>query len=262
MKANFKRIALGVSSLASVGVLAGLPATVGAQSTSGAQTFKANLTQLNKSGSSGTATIVLNGDTAQINANVTGVLANAPHAQHLHWAADASHTCPSATAQTNGGLLTTADAIPQYGAVDVSLTTSGDTSANSALAVKRFPTPTNSSYSYSRTITLTSAQVQHLTSGQYVFVVHGVDGNNDGKYDGSAKSSLDKSLPLEATAPTACGVVEAASTTIPSSSTGTAMTDSNNSSNNHVATDVALGLGALGTLLGVVALATAGKKSV
>jgi hypothetical protein len=41
-------------------------------------------------------------------------------------------------------------------------------------------------------------------------VVHGVDHNNDGKYDGDTKSDLDPSLPTEATDPAICGVLNAA----------------------------------------------------
>ncbi|MGH7237871.1 MAG: hypothetical protein ACREGF_05025, partial [Candidatus Saccharimonadales bacterium] len=259
-----KKLSLGASTLGSVGLLVGMVGGAAAQS-SGGQTFKADLSQLNGSGASGTATIVLNGTSADITANVTGVLAGSPHAQHLHWDAKASHTCPSASARDqNGGLLTVADAVPQYGGVDVSLTTTGDTSPNSALAITRFPAPKTSSYSYNRTITLTSDQVTHLTSGQYVFVVHGLDANNDGKYDGTAKSSLDPSLPLEATAPAACGVVTASS----NSSNGAAMHNNSSSSSGSMTTgnqhtgeiNAALTLGIIGTLLGIIAVAMAAKK--
>jgi hypothetical protein len=40
-----------------------------------------------------------------------------------------------------------------------------------------------------------------------VLVVHGVDSNRSGAYDGSLKSDLDPSLPMEATAPAACGTI-------------------------------------------------------
>ncbi|MGH7195848.1 MAG: hypothetical protein ACREGA_03660 [Candidatus Saccharimonadales bacterium] len=257
-----KKISLGASTLGTVGLLVGMVGGAAAQSssTSGSQTFKANITQLNNSGASGTSTVVLNGNKASITTNMSGVFAGAPHAQHFHWDAKAMHVCPSASATTNGGLLTTADAIPQYGAVDVSLTNTGDTSANSALAVKRFPTPKTSSYTYNRTITLTSAQVQHLTSGQYVYVVHGLDANHDGKYDGSAKSSLDKSLPLEATAPAACGVITASSN---SSNNGAAMQNNSSSTsttpvNTHNGKiNAALIFGIIGTVLGLIAMAMA-----
>ncbi|MDR7301891.1 hypothetical protein [Haloactinomyces albus] len=36
-------------------------------------------------------------------------------------------------------------------------------------------------------------------------VLHGIDPNDSSAYDGEAKSSLAPSLPLEATAPAACG---------------------------------------------------------
>jgi hypothetical protein len=40
-------------------------------------------------------------------------------------------------------------------------------------------------------------------------VVHGVDYNKDGKYDGTAKSDLDPKLPTKATDPAICGVLAA-----------------------------------------------------
>ena len=46
--------------------------------------------------------------------------------------------------------------------------------------------------------------------GQSVVVVHGVDHNDNGKYDGDTKSDLDPSLPTEATDPAICGVLAAA----------------------------------------------------
>ena len=48
-----------------------------------------------------------------------------------------------------------------------------------------------------------------------VVVTHGVDVNGSGKYDGDAKSELDPSLPLEATAPSACGELDHAQMAMP-----------------------------------------------
>jgi hypothetical protein len=49
-----------------------------------------------------------------------------------------------------------------------------------------------------------------ITRGESVVVIHGVDHNHDGKYDGTKKSDLDPSLPTEATDPAVCGVLLAA----------------------------------------------------
>jgi hypothetical protein len=43
-----------------------------------------------------------------------------------------------------------------------------------------------------------------------VLVLHGVDKDGSGTYDGDVMSDLDPSLPMEATAPAACGVLSAA----------------------------------------------------
>ena len=40
-------------------------------------------------------------------------------------------------------------------------------------------------------------------------MIHGVDYNDNGEYDGDAKSDLDDSLPAEATDPATCGVLTA-----------------------------------------------------
>ncbi|SES37182.1 hypothetical protein SAMN05216188_1431, partial [Lentzea xinjiangensis] len=86
-----------------------------------------------------------------------------------------------------------------------SLTTSGDTSPASGLAVDRFPAPGGTSYDYRRSITVTADVASNIRNGKAVLVVHGIDPNRSGAYDGSAPSDLDPSLPLEATSPAACG---------------------------------------------------------
>lgn len=49
---------------------------------------------------------------------------------------------------------------------------------------------------------------QAVADGEAVVVVHGVDYNDSGKYDGKAKSDLDPKLPTEATDPALCGILE------------------------------------------------------
>lgn len=172
--------------------------------------YQANLTSLNNSGTTGTSTVKVTGDQATVTVHTMGASANLPHAQHIH--IGGNHTCPTMADDTNGdGVLSTAEGQPDYGKVQVSLTKTGDVSAKSALAVDRFPTASKSGeVTYSRTFTLPSG-VTASDVAHGVIVQHGVSeiGGDKAKYDGSAKSSLDPSLPLEATAPNACGVLTA-----------------------------------------------------
>jgi hypothetical protein len=116
--------------------------------------------------------------------------------------------CPTMADAGRDNVLTTAEGLPDYGPIQVSLTTKGDTSPKSALAVDRFPVANaKGSVNYERTISVPSNVAKNL--GEKAIVQHGVDLNNNGRYDFKAagKSELDPSLPQEATAPANCGVI-------------------------------------------------------
>lgn len=199
--------ALGLPVLMSGVMLAtASPATA---STSSGNSQQATLSSLNDSGASGMAWVTLDGDQATVKVNVDGLAAGMPHAQHFH--IRGKGMCPDMSADDNGdGIVSTVEGKPAYGKIGTSLTTKGDTSPDSALAVKRFPTASGGSESYSRTFTVSSTVASQIRSGNAVVVVHGIDHNGNGKYDTSAgKSALDDSLPLEATAPAACGALAA-----------------------------------------------------
>ncbi|GAA1243141.1 hypothetical protein GCM10009665_37410 [Kitasatospora nipponensis] len=153
----------------------------------------------------GNATVQLTGDNAQITIHVRGLLNDAPHAMHIHLRG--SGECPEADDSTllNGHLATsTADGLNDYGPIGTSLTTHGDTSPASALAIDRFPNA--GTYTYVRTIQVTDDVARAIRSDNAVIVVHGIDYNSNGKYDNVLGSSeLDPKLPQEATAPALCG---------------------------------------------------------
>lgn len=172
------------------------------------QTYQGTLNPLNDSGTSGQAWVIVNGRQATVKVNVSGAVEGAPHAQHFH--IGGQNTCPGPEAAGEDGIISTVDGKPAYGGIKASLTVEGDYSPKSALAVKRFPT--GGSYTYERTIDL-STLGDNLASqlDGAVIVVHGIDTiNPSGKYDGEPKSQLKSSLPLEATAPTACAELSAA----------------------------------------------------
>jgi hypothetical protein len=99
---------------------------------------------------------------------------------------------------------------PAYGPIVASLTTRGDTSPASALAVNRFPTAPMGAIHYNRSINFSSAAVARaIKNGKGVIVIHGIDYNHNGKYDFASvgKSALNPSLPAEATDSALCGVL-------------------------------------------------------
>lgn len=140
---------------------------------------------------------------------VTGIDGNLPHAQHVHGVGLGQ--CPTADRAGEDGLISTAEGVPDYGGVQVSLTTNGDTSPASALAVDRFPVANGLDfYLYGRVLTIGEDIPEEVgyDLDEYHVVVHGIDVNGNGAYDFDAgESSLDPSLPLEATVPAACGEI-------------------------------------------------------
>jgi hypothetical protein len=169
--------------------------------------YQADLGALNDSGVSGTGMVTLSGDQATVMIEASGLLAGAPHAQHFHIGAQGS--CPTDADDENGdGFLSVTEGAPFYGAIGTSLTTEGDTSPDSGLAVDRFPT--DGTLSYQRTFTVSEDVQEAFAKGTAVLVLHGVDKDGSGTYDGDVMSDLDPSLPMEATAPAACGALSAA----------------------------------------------------
>jgi hypothetical protein len=171
--------------------------------------YQATLGALNESGTTGTGMVTLAGDQATVTINASNVLAGAPHAQHFHIGAQGA--CPTDADDTNDdGFVSVSEGAPYYGSIGASLTTTGDTGPDSGLAVDRFPTAEGGSYTYERTFTISQDVQESFAAGTAVLVVHGVDKDGSGAYDGDIKSDLDPSLPMEATAPAACGVLNAA----------------------------------------------------
>lgn len=194
--------------------------------------LEAELTELNGSGAGGTATAVVRNQLIRsIEVSAYGLSPDAPHAMHIHYGDDARNECPTVDDATNertdGTLrLSTADGLPAYGPIVVSLTTTGGTTPASALAVERFPVSSDGHLHYSRDHieftdvagtgypgaggTGTAKEIADaIRDGEGVVVIHGVDYNHNGEYDfaSAGASELDPSLPAEATDPAACGVL-------------------------------------------------------
>ena len=168
---------------------------------------------LNGVDGSGTAMVQVRGTTLTVTMAASGLLADAPHAAHIHFGADARHECPAASDDAAAdGTLNTTDGGPAYGPIVVSLTKSGGTDpVADALAVDRFDTAPGGQLSYERgSIQVSEEVAQAIVAGQAVVVIHGVDHNGSGTYDGDVMSELDPTLPTEATDPALCGVLKAA----------------------------------------------------
>ena len=165
--------------------------------------YQGDLAALNESGVSGTGMVTLEGDSATVMIEASGLLAGSPHAQHFHIGAEG--TCPTGDADEDGdGFVSTTEGAPFYGSIGTSLTTEGDTSPDSGLAIDRFPTADDGTISYERTFDITEDVQESFAAGTAVLVVHGVDKDGSGQYDGDIMSDLDETLPMEATAPAAC----------------------------------------------------------
>ncbi|MCZ4098425.1 hypothetical protein C8250_041015 [Streptomyces sp. So13.3] len=202
-------------------VLAALPAamflTVGLSSPAlaeGGNAYQIDLAQLNNSGSRGTAMLSIKGNKLTVQIESEGMVPGQPSAQHLHGSTNGhDFHCPDASDDTNAdGVLSNTEATVDYGNINISLTTSGDTLATSGLAVDRMPVADKQGkLSYKRTLTVSKEVVDHIKDLH--IVQHGIDRNKNDKYDfeGAGVSELDPKLPQEATAPTNCGMVMGAS---------------------------------------------------
>ncbi|WP_433605300.1 hypothetical protein ACQP2P_26950 [Dactylosporangium sp. CA-139114] len=216
---NLRRAAVAALPIAAIALSVPLvaPAPVFA-----AESVSVDLQEMGHAGAKGSATLtpMANGD-LKIAIKSTGMTPNSPHAQHLHGsAAGVDFHCPTMAADTNhNGYLSVEEGLPMYGDIFVSLTTTGDTTKASGLAVDRFPTAdANGNLSYERTIPaaqLPAGTIAHLMDLH--IVQHGIDANHNGKYDldGLGESTFAKSLgvpniPEEATDVATCGMVAGA----------------------------------------------------
>lgn len=187
--------------------LIGLAATPAAAEDHAPVELMSTLGELNASGGSGEVWAKVDGNELWISITVNGLLDGAPHAQHIH--IGGTNTCPDPSMEGSGfeGAIRTTDAVPSYGPVAVSLTTEGGmVGPDHALDVANFPS--EGSYTYERTVELPDDVAAQVAAGDGVVVVHGVDHNGNGTYDGDQESDLDPSLPSEATDPALCGTLD------------------------------------------------------
>lgn len=213
MQLNKTKVAVGGAFLLATAAVTGTLATgsaVAGDAGSSATETKGHLTALNNSGVRGNAEATVHHRRVHVDVDARHVLKGMPHAQHIHFGQQARNECPSAFDDENRDFrLTTAEGLPAYGPIRISLTTEGNTGAKSGLAVNRFPTAPNGAIHYNRHTRTSKGVAAAIRNGEAVYVLHGVDYNANGKYDfkGAGKSELDPNLPAEATDPAACTVL-------------------------------------------------------
>ncbi len=160
----------------------------------------------------GDVDIEVEGRKVEVEVEARGLAPKLVHAQHIHGIA--ADECPGPETRDDlkdDGLISTLEGAPAYGPIRVSLTTRGDASPDSGLAVNRFPlADKRGRIDYERTFWVGKNFPRRVANNieDFHVVVHGIDSNNNDVYDFSAgKSDLDPSLPEEATVPAACGLL-------------------------------------------------------
>lgn len=162
----------------------------------------------------GNASLRLEGRNLRVDLTARGLTPNEPHAMHIHGIVQAKNECPTIAADVNtgdpidpgtfvqgtpDGLISLGEGAPSYGPIDVSLTTTGDTSPASGLSLERFVVAdANGTLEYHRRVAVPKDVAKNLSNLH--IVVHGTDLPSDG--DRSSLSSL-----FEATLPVACGEI-------------------------------------------------------
>ena len=198
-----KRLLTAGAALLAVGSIASAVAFA----TPGTKHYEAGLAPIhhnplvdNHTSASGTASLDVTGTQVHVVLHLHGLSPGVPHAMHIHGILAAENECPPKTADTNGdGFISLEEGAPFYGPIDVSFTTSGDTSAASGLALERFVTAdANGDVNYDRTFTIPQDVIDSL--GSLHIGVHGlaINGETDGPVGGY--DSL-----FEAVLPVACG---------------------------------------------------------
>ncbi len=173
-------------------------------------TYSTTLNEINNSGASGEVWIEVEGTSATVTLNATGLAAEFdgapyPHVQHIHIGAQG--LCPSDDADTNGdGIINTTEGAPAYGEIGTTLSV-GDADKSPAGGLDLAAAPAGSTIDYEETFELDQATQDALEAGTAVVVVHGLDPATQPE-SGTSPSDLMPELPLAATSPALCGALE------------------------------------------------------
>ena len=171
--------------LAAASALLCLPMSAAADTT-----VKAKLVEVNGSGASGTATLTALPDGGlKVVIHSEGLVPGVFHPQHIHGTGHGGHfMCPTQKNDSDGdGVITNEEGTGEYGAIFFPLTTRGGVTPTptDALAADRMPVAdANGRISYERTFSadmVPDGLLEHISSLHVV--QHGIDANDNGKYD-------------------------------------------------------------------------------
>ena len=215
MSSSPRRSKIAIFGLAALALVALAATTAIARPGKGAEQYRAKLgavphvpTADGNSNASGTAKLVRKGRRVSVLVKAMGLSPRLPHAMHIHGkeAAGELAMCPGANRRddlVDDGLIETAEGLDDYGPVLVSFTTRGDTSADSILALDRFPVARkNGTLAYTRNLKVPANLAGRLDELHVVIHGHDIDGN--GKYEGRTTAL---GAPLEGELPVACGQI-------------------------------------------------------
>ncbi len=141
----------------------------------------------------------------QVKLTARGLSPNLPHLAHIHGDVQAQNECPGIDADTDGnGLIDTLEGAPAYGPVLVTFSTEGTTSPSVGFDPTVAPVADASgNLVYERSIKVSEAIRSNL--GNLHIVIHGLDLNGNGVYDGPISSA---GVKLELELPVACGTID------------------------------------------------------
>ncbi len=185
-----RRMTLGVVVL--VAMALAVPAGAGK-----ADHFTADLNELNNSGANGHAVLWEMGDTLRVNMTVNGLDPDLPHLQHIHGKAEGAAECPTLALDSNGdGFVELGEGVPAYGPVLLQLVQD----PTAAVSPSNFPAPNRGGVTQTR-VTYGGDGLSDALGDleDRVIVVHGLDVNDNGGYDGAFELAM----------PVACGVIVA-----------------------------------------------------
>ncbi len=248
-----RRFLIGSAAVAAISVGVTAPAS--------AQDLQADGIYTNQGNGTTTALVSIDGDQMTVRIEANGLSPSLVHAQHIHGEVGVQASCPGIDADADGdGIVSTVEGAGQYGTVKVSLTTEGDTSPDSALAIDRYPVAeADGTYVYERTFTVDPEVAANVSL--WTVVVHGVDLDESGEYDGDARSSLTDELPLEATMPATCGALVTAQVTATPTG-GVAAGAGGTAQGTNTGLAILLGLGGLTALGGASIVAFSRRRNV